>query len=802
MRTRRGSLRASFVAGLGMAVACGREGTVRLPAPQAAVASPAPGGVGELVPNVPVLHVVLDEPRFAPVKLRLQMKDGPGAAKAFDDARAANPLENDAARACALDYVSGRLHRDAGEDAQAVVAFDRVTESCPLAPEAALYAGGAYARLGRADEAIARAARVAEDSPLAADARLLRAEALSAKGDRAAALPIWRAHLAASPRGVRWVDTCVRAANALLDGVDGPAGDHAREALDLATRVVVEAPKLADAAGAQAARDRAVAVLRATLTNDAGAAAPFDDALSRSDRARRAQAWLDANEPARALAEVTPLLEPLPAGPLNGTSTCQPSIVFAQATAKLHGPAADAYGDAITRCTADDALPSVLFNGAKASLAAKRLDEGVARFAQLERLFPHHRLADDARLRSAIALQQNGSGARAEALLDSLADDYPDGDMRSEALFRLALARMTRADWDGAKGPLDRALAIAEGPSLPVDHRSPSAGRIAYFRARVAAMTGDPADASSRYEALIGRSPLSFYMTQAYARLSASDSARARHALEAALDADAKSAPAALLTRDHPELHAPGFLRWLALLEVGEIDDARREIGRVLTDGTDTEVAWLTAFLYEQAGFADVAESLVSARVGDVLAHYPAGGWKSRWEIAFPRPFGDLVERASAASKVPSTLTWAIMRQESAFVPDARSASDAYGLMQLIVSTARGVARGTGFVVDPESLKRPDVSITLGAKLLGGLRASYPSNRALAIAAYNGGGGSVARWLAARPNEDFDLWVEEIPFEETRNYLKRVLGNEAAYAFLYAPDSLDEVLGLPAKVTR
>ena len=211
---------------------------------------------------------------------------------------------------------------------------------------------------------------------------------------------------------------------------------------------------------------------------------------------------------------------------------------------------------------------------------------------------------------------------------------------------------------------------------------------------------------------------------------------------------------------------------------------------------------WTTALLYERAAAPDVAQMVIGSRLGELLSHYPAGGWKARWEIAFPRPYGDLVERASAESNIPSALTWAIMRQESAFVADAKSPSDAYGLMQLIVGTARGVARGTGFGSDPDSLKRPDVSITLGAKLLGGLRASYPSNRALAIAAYNGGGGSVARWLAARPNEDFDLWVERIPFDETRNYLKRVLGNEAAYAFLYAPSALDEVLALPTRIAR
>jgi soluble lytic murein transglycosylase len=184
------------------------------------------------------------------------------------------------------------------------------------------------------------------------------------------------------------------------------------------------------------------------------------------------------------------------------------------------------------------------------------------------------------------------------------------------------------------------------------------------------------------------------------------------------------------------------------------------------------------------------------------LGHWPAARWRACWEVAFPRPFGEIVERASAASGIPPVLTWAIMREESSFDPGARSPSDAYGLMQIIVPTARGLVRGTGFGADPESLKQPEVSITLGAKLLGGLRASYPANKALAIAAYNGGGGSVGRWLAARPHEEFDLWVEEIPFDETRGYVKRVLGNEAAYAFLYAPGVLDEVLQLPRVVTR
>ncbi len=765
---------------------------------RSAASSPAPAGAlptrvasaKELAPDAPALRVVLDEPRFALASQRLRAKDAPGAAKAFDDARAATPQESDATRACALDYLVGRLHREAGDDAGAALAFDRVTEACTLSANAALHAGEAYARLGRSDDAIARARRVPDAAAVAVDARLLLAEALAAKGDRASALPIWRAHLAASPSGARWVDTSVRTATALLDGVEGPPAAHAREAFDLATRVVVDAPKLADAAGAQAARDRALVLLRATDPAQS-------DALSASERVRRAQAWLDSNEAARASAEASALLATVPPGTTGNADACHGAIVFAQATAKLHGATADAYGDAIARCAGDDSLPSALFAGAKASLSAKRLDEGLSRFAQVEELFPRHRLADDAHLRAAIVLQQNGDGPKAEARLASLADDYPDGDMRGEALFRLALARMVRGEWADAKAPLDRAAALEEG-----DHRSPSSGRAAYFRARASALTGDADDASTRYEAVVEHAPLTFYMTQAYARLAASDPARARRALDAALESSASPAAGALLTRDHAELRTPAFARGLALLEVGEVDEARRELPPFVRDAADPEVVWRTALLYEQAGAADVAESAIRARLGEALAHYPVGSWKLRWEVAFPRPFDDLVEHASAASNVPPALTWAVMRQESAFVTDAKSLSDAYGLMQLIVGTARGVARGTGFGSDPDSLKRPEVSITLGAKLLGGLRASYPTNRALAIAAYNGGGGSVGRWLAARPNEDFDLWVEEIPFEETRNYLKRVVGNEAAYAFLYAPSTLDDVLALPAKVQR
>jgi soluble lytic murein transglycosylase len=169
------------------------------------------------------------------------------------------------------------------------------------------------------------------------------------------------------------------------------------------------------------------------------------------------------------------------------------------------------------------------------------------------------------------------------------------------------------------------------------------------------------------------------------------------------------------------------------------------------------------------------------------------------WEVAFPRAFEPLVVRETAASGIPRALAWAIMREESDFYPEAKSSSNAYGLMQLIVPTARGLTSGTPYAATEDGLKRPDASIALGARLLGGLRGSMPTG-ALAIAAYNGGAGAVSRWVAARGTEDFDLWVEDIPWEETRGYVKRVLASEAAYAFLYDRGTLHEVLSIPRAV--
>ncbi len=758
-------------------------------------AGEAPSGIED---GLPKIALVLDDPRLAAARSREDAGDEAAAAREVERVSATASL--DARRTCEWTYVAGRLHLAAGEVSDAARAFEHVAAArdpdggpCTLAPYARLREAEALVRAGDHDAAIgcAQAEQAAgDDAPIRDETNLALADAFAGKGDRSAAVPLWRALLAANPHGVRWVDLSIQLAIALLDGVDGPPATHAQEALDRATRVLIEAPVSADKHEIEALRSRAATALRRR------GAPP----LTPDEQVRQAQAWLDASQPKRArdAAEALPR-ESAHSDEAHHAAACSAAIVRAKATP--HGKAesaADAWGTAIARCRGDEALATALYYGAKASTSAHRNAEALSRFERVEKLFPKHRLADDARLRGAMILEEEGDETRSLAMLSSLADDYPDGDMRGEALFRVALVKLERLDLDGARAALDRMLAVEPASPGAVSAGRGAAGRGDYFRARVADLAGDAEDAKRRYAALIENEPLDYYMVLAYARLRALDDGLARSTLEAAV---AREPAGPFLTRDHAEFASAVFDRFLALLDVGEVDAARREAiaAGLLADGEDPEVLWTLAWLYDRAGAPDVGHAFARGRLVDYRAHWPAGRWRLAWETAYPRAWDAIVSRESESTHLSPALTWAVMREESAFNQDAQSPANAIGLMQLMSGTARIVARDTQLPTDDQALHRPDVSIAIGARLLSSLRVTFPSHPALAIAAYNSGAGAVRRWLAARGADALDVFVERIPFDETRAYVKRVLASEAAYAYLYAPAGLDELFALPAR---
>jgi soluble lytic murein transglycosylase len=153
-------------------------------------------------------------------------------------------------------------------------------------------------------------------------------------------------------------------------------------------------------------------------------------------------------------------------------------------------------------------------------------------------------------------------------------------------------------------------------------------------------------------------------------------------------------------------------------------------------------------------------------------------------ELLYPRPFDREVGPAARAARLPETLVYAVLRQESLYQPHAISGANARGLMQLLPATAVATARQAGRPrPSAADLLQPAVNVPLGAAFLRQLVDRFDGQIVLALAGYNAGPAAVRRWLPDAPM-DVDLWVENIPFNETRGYVQRVMWHSVVFQWL------------------
>lgn len=217
----------------------------------------------------------------------------------------------------------------------------------------------------------------------------------------------------------------------------------------------------------------------------------------------------------------------------------------------------------------------------------------------------------------------------------------------------------------------------------------------------------------------------------------------------------------------------PAIRRALELYAVGDLINARREWFALLPTLSPVE-QYHAARLAQQVGW--VAQGIFTANAAEL---------NDNLELRFPLAYTDVFQRISHTTTVPQPFLLAVARQESAFDPQARSSANARGLMQLLHPTATLVARRAG-LGEPSTtdLYDPAVNVALGGHHLARLLDRYGNRRPLAAAAYNAGEGRVDRWIRDKDGQPMDVWIETIPFGETRNYVKNVLAFTQVYSQL------------------
>ena len=199
---------------------------------------------------------------------------------------------------------------------------------------------------------------------------------------------------------------------------------------------------------------------------------------------------------------------------------------------------------------------------------------------------------------------------------------------------------------------------------------------------------------------------------------------------------------------------------------------------------TDARREWESA-----VAAMDNKQRLIAGKLADEWKWYDTAlitlakaNYFSDLDIRFPLAHNEAVTREAQSRELDPSWVYAVARQESAMFPEARSPAGALGLMQLMPSTGKAVAKKLNYPMkSTNQLLEPDTNIHLGTYYLRQVLDRFNNNPVLATAAYNAGPHRVSRWKPEQGSVDADIWVENMPFHETRQYVRRVM----AYSVFY-----------------
>jgi soluble lytic murein transglycosylase len=669
----------------------------------------------------------------------------------------------------------------------AAAAFEALYRDYPrFSAYHAYHAARCLLREGRPQLALEWADKVVAGSVPEGDAQLVRLDALRGLGRWKAAATVAAEYLTHFPQGSRRPEAMFKQAEAIERAA---AETHALEIdADLADitalyrRVWADAPT--DEWGNRAAE---------RLEGIATALPPFEAKLVRthvaSEWVARGMVAFDRN---RNTESETAFVSALEAPGLDPELECRARYHRAQSVWKERqrpraAPLFDEAETACKRASNEDLHAKALYQGARSWAAAGDRQKALDRYARVEAEHAEHSYADDARLRAAELASDAGDEETANKLLAELTEKYPKGDLLGEALWRLAFSAWRAERYGDALKWLDENLKRIGHEEIWY-----AEGRALYWKARVLERQKDPKAARAYYLRAVREYPLSVYALLAFARIGDKDRQTRESLIRELRDPNKPTmfhfAPRALFGE-------AGFRRAVDLARMGQGGDARRELGRMglrtagekQAPGTphrqDEDLLWIAAVLLDRAGVWSASHSIPRNTLTEYHLAYPRALGATKWRLAYPRAFPELVSKNARANQIPEALQLAIMREESAFSPRIESFANAVGLTQMLVKTARRFSNGAP--VTRETLMDPARNLEYGSRFLGFLWTHFGKAAPLSIAGYNAGEAAVDRWLSERGQLALDEFMETIPYDETRNYTKRVLASFFAYSWLY-----------------
>jgi len=351
-----------------------------------------------------------------------------------------------------------------------------------------------------------------------------------------------------------------------------------------------------------------------------------------------------------------------------------------------------------------------------------------------------------------------GRDGEARSGFEEMARRYPTSDLAPVSLFRAGIIAYAAGSFDAAKRDFD--LLIERYP------RSVDVTASRYWSGQARQRSGDRKGAAERWREVMSSDPLSYYAMQSAAALGvapwaparAPDSVKLPPALEQASSRAALLDALGMSTEEGFEYDAVASISSRA-------PDSLLAAAQMLLERGETSRAMALA-----------RRALAESAPRDTRL----------FRLMYPLVYDEAIRAEARAHRIDPALVASMIRQESSFNPRATSRAGAVGLMQVLPGVGADIARAqrmTSF--ERVLLYQPDVNVRLGMAHLDAMLRGYPRIE-YALAAYNAGGAPVRRWRRKAGTENPELFIERIPYDETRDYVRILLRDRAMYRALYA----------------
>ncbi|MFZ9887149.1 MAG: transglycosylase SLT domain-containing protein [Myxococcota bacterium] len=697
-----------------------------------------------------------------------------------DGARARELLDEDAGRARReVPGLVGSAKERSGQKELACQLYQEELKSSSTTREAAaLRAARCLLEAGQRDAAKLALTTLREGKTLARDPRV---------ADEAASM--WLA-LGDKTSAVRALQ-----ASAILDHAT-PRDTLRREALARSLLILVEHGD---------DEDRKRALLRLYL--EFGETASAKSALSRPEAKelaehrdrdlalRRAEALSERHDNEGVFATLAPHQ---PSATLVNDEACAIRLLSGKAARKLrrYRDARASLDAAATRCRGDVQRRARYLAAQVAYYQGSR--QALSLLAQYAQAYPEDIYTDDVLFWRGELLERAGKEEEAIATYGDVVTRFPGGDLREQARFHQAFLLARRGASAAARAVLEEAAGTEGNTAAAVA----VADRAQYWRARLLLLpdphsltvNDDVAERNAGLQALIAFAqarPASYYGHLARllvidrAEAAGSTVSEARHAMGAAPGARRRALTAGGAMPTGTLAADPRFEAAVTLWRAGYDEEARLLLDGIDYSALDDDGKLALPQLYTHTGDLGRAHQVMRFTGRALLPGAPSGTSLLPWHLGFPRAHQEAItEAASAVTKVPATLLMGLCREESAFDADVVSWAGAIGLCQLMPPTAKEEAQLLKLASpSPEALRDPRLNARLGANHLS-RRMKLLGHPLLAIAAYNAGPGNVAKWRKDDAPKPIDAFVESIPVEQTRDYVKKVTGSWVVYEAL------------------